>query len=381
MGNPLASTDLTLAELRRRTSAKWRFYPDDVLPMFVAEMDVQLAEPISRALRQAIDLGDTGYPFGPAYPQALADFAARRWGWHFELEQARQVADVMTGVSYALGMITEPGDAVVLSTPVYHPFFRFTEALHRTIVEAPLGENGRIDFAVLQAAFQHASSVGRRSAYLMSNPHNPTGVVHTRAELERVAELAREYGVRVVSDEIHAPLVLPGATFTPYAQLDPQALAVTSASKAWNLAGLKAAVLIAGTQAVEDLQRLPAHAEFGASHFGVISHVAALREGEPWLDELLAGLAENRALLGELLAQHLPKIGYLRPEGTYLAWLDCRELGIEGHPSEFFLERGRVALYQGDVFGTGGAGFVRMNFATTPDLLREAVNRMAQALA
>jgi cystathionine beta-lyase len=196
----------------------------------------------------------------------------------------------------------------------------------------------------------------------------------------------------VVSDEIHAPLVLPGATFTPYLTVEgsDDAFAVLSASKAWNLAGLKAAVVLAGEQARGDLRRVPEEVAHGPSHVGVIAHTAALRDGEPWLDDLLADLDSQRDLLGRLLAEHLPQVGYRRPEGTYLAWLDCRALvealGPSGRPfdgalARTFLEAGRVALTSGHTFGTGGDGHVRLNLATSPSILTEAVRRMAAAVA
>jgi cysteine-S-conjugate beta-lyase len=379
MGNPL--TVLTEADLRRRTSAKWRVYPDDVLPMFVAEMDTPLAEPIRDTLKAALDLGDTGYPYGTAYAEALADFAEQRWGWRFEVERTHLAADVISGLEAALRLVTSPGDAVVVSPPVYFPFFEIIAHSGLRQVDAPLGPDGRIDFTTLEAAFRHAASGGRRSAYLLCNPHNPTGVAHTRAELERVADLAQSYGARVVADEIHAPLVLPGAQFVPYVDVDAAAFSVMSASKAWNLAGIKAALIIAGTEAVDDLARVPQRVLFGASGFGAMAHVAALRRGGPWLDDLLAGLAENRRVFSELLARELPQIRQSPLEATYLAWLDGRDLPIEHDLAQFFLERGKVALYGGEVFGTGGSRHLRVNIATSPDLLREAVRRMVSALS
>jgi cystathionine beta-lyase len=235
----------------------------------------------------------------------------------------------------------------------------------------------------------------------MSNPHNPTGVVHTRAELVAVAVLARRHGVRVISDEIHAPLVLGDARFTPYLSVDGagDAFAMVSASKAWNLAGLKAALAVAGPDAAADLARLPEEVSHGPSHLGVIAHTAAFRDSRDWLDALLAGLTANRELLGQLLAEHLPGIGYRPPEGTYLAWLDCTALGLTAPdreespapdgpgivtdlagPARFFLDRARVALSSGHVFGAGGAGHVRLNFATHPDIVTEAITRMSRAL-
>ncbi|MEE1940259.1 aminotransferase class I/II-fold pyridoxal phosphate-dependent enzyme [Streptomyces sp. TRM 70361] len=373
---------LTVAELRRRTSVKWRAHPEDVLPLWVAEMDVPLAEPVARALTEAVALGDTGYPAGTGYAEALAAFAAERWDWRIGTEHTALVPDVMLGIVEVLKLVTGPGDAVVVNPPVYPPFYAFVEHLDRRIVEAPLGADHRLDPRVLRGAFESATAGGRRAAYLLCSPHNPTGTVHTRGELERVAALAGEHRVRVVSDEIHAPLVLPGAEHVPYPSVRgaSDSFAVLSASKAWNLAGLKAALVVAGPGAAEDLARMPEEVWHGASHLGVIAHGAALRHGGDWLDALLAGLDRNRRLLAGLLAEHLPAVRYRPAQGTYLAWLDCRALGLGDDPAAVFLERGRVALNSGPDFGTGGAGHVRLNTATSPEVLAEAVRRMAAAL-
>ncbi|WP_229899766.1 MalY/PatB family protein [Streptomyces hiroshimensis] len=381
-GNPLRR--LSLGELRRRTSAKWRTYPADVLPLWVAEMDAMPAGAVTRALTGALALGDTGYPSsGTAYAEALDSFARKRWGWDgLAVERTAAVADVMRGSVEMLKLVTGPGDAVVVSPPVYPPFFGFVEHEDRRVVEAPLDADGRLCPSALEDAFRRAAAGGRRAAYLLCNPHNPTGAVHTRAELTAVAELANAYGIRVVSDEIHAPLVLPGAQYVPYLSVPgaENAFCLLSASKAWNLAGVKAAVAVAGPAAANELARLPEIVGHGPSHFGVVAHTAALRDGGDWLDAVLTALDENRRLLGELLEQHLPEIRYMRPEGTYLAWLDCRALGLGDDPAAVFLERGRVALSSGIPFGTGGAGHVRLNFAASPEVLTEAVRRMAAAV-
>ncbi|WP_407563996.1 MalY/PatB family protein [Streptomyces sp. 184] len=374
----------TLAELRRRTSMKWRAYPPDVLPLWVAEMDTSLAEPVAEAVRSAIDLGDTGYATVGPYAEALAEFAKRRWDWRVPVERMAIVPDVMLGIVEVLKLVTGPDDAVVVNSPVYPPFYAFTENLGRRIVEAPLGEDRRLDTDALAAAFAAARSGGHRAAYLLCSPHNPTGTVHTAAELARVAALAEEHGVRVVADEIHAPLVPPGtgARHVPYLTVPGagRGFALLSASKAWNLAGLKAALAVAGEESAGELALLPEEVSHGASHLGAIAHVAALRHGGPWLDALLAGLDGNRRLLGRLLAERLPGVEYRVPDGTFLAWLDCRALGLGDDPAAVFLDRGRVALASGIQFGTGGAGHARLNFATSPEVLTEAVDRMATAV-
>lgn len=380
MTNPLRV--LSLDELRRRTSMKWRRFPPDVLPLWVAEMDVPLAEPIARALAGAVALGDTGYPQGTTYAEALADFAYVRWGWTVDIERTAIVPDVMMGIVEVLKLITNTGDAVVVNSPVYPPFYQFIEHMDRRVIEAPLSTEHRIDLTALDTAFNDATAAGRAAAYLLCSPHNPTGTVHTRSELSAVTELAARHGVRVVVDEIHAPIVYADTTHVPYLSLPgtDNAFAVLSASKAWNLAGLKAAVAVAGPAAVKDLARMPEEVSHGPSHVGIIAHSAALRHGQDWLDSLLTGLDDNRRMLSDLLAEHLPSVRYRQPQGTYLAWLDCRDLNLPDDPAAVFLEHGRVALNSGRAFGAGGAGHVRLNLATSPELLTEAVRRMASAL-
>ncbi|MFF3255811.1 MalY/PatB family protein [Actinacidiphila glaucinigra] len=374
---------LTLDQLRRRTSMKWRTHPEDVLPLWVAEMDVPLAAPVARALTEAIAVGDTGYPAGTAYAEALAGFARERWGWDgVAVERASIVPDVMLGVVEMLRLVTGPGDPVIVNCPVYPPFYQFVTHMDRRVVEAPLGPGLRLDLAVLEEAFARSTAGGGRAAYLLCSPHNPTGTVHTAEELSAVAALAETFGVRVVVDEIHAPLVTAEAAFVPYLSVPggESGLSLMSASKAWNLAGLKAALALAGPAAAGDLARMPEEVGHGPSHLGAIAHTAALREGGRWLDAVLDDLAENRRLLAALLAEQLPAIAYQPAPGTYLAWLDCRKLGLGDDPAAAFLARGRVALSTGSDFGTGGDGHARLNLATTPEVLTEAVRRMAKAV-
>jgi len=373
--NPLHNLDLP--RLRRRTSIKWRTYPSDVLPMWVAEMDCDLAPPVAEAIHGAIALGDTGYACGTSYAEALAGFASGRWGWTFETAQTSLVADVMVGICEVLKLLTRPGDTIAVSPPVYPPFFMFLTSMGLKPLTAPLDARGRLDPSTLEQAFTQAK------VYLLCNPHNPTGTVHTRQELTDLAALASEHGVRVLADEIHAPLTLPGATFTPWLTVPgaESGFSFMSASKAWNLAGIKSAVAIAGERAVADLARLPEEVSHGVSHLGVISHVAALREGGEWLDGLLSNLDENRTHLANLLKEHLPAVRHVPAQATYLAWLDCRDLKLGDDPAEAFLERGRVAVNNGTPFGPGGTGRVRANIGTSRELVSEGIRRMASTVA
>jgi len=296
----------------------------------------------------------------------------------------RLVADIMSGVIELLRVLTAPGDGVVINPPVYPPFFLAIRELGREVVEVPLerAANGwKLDLEALEAVF----AAGAARAYLMSQPHNPTGTSFERAELEAVARLASDHGVTVVSDEVHAPMTMPGATHVPYlavagAQAD--GLTVASASKAWNLAGLKCAVILSGSVEMHERleEKLSKRLAHHAGHLGVLASIAAFEHGGEWLDALVAHLDRNRHLVADLLAEHLPAVGYVPPQAGYLAWLDCRELGLGDDPAEAFLERGRVALSSGPTFGEQGRGFARLNFGTSGALVEEAVRRMAAAL-
>lgn len=365
---------LTLAELRERRSAKWRHYPADVLPLWVAEMDVPLAAPIAAELQRLVTIGDTGYPGDAPYREAFASFASDSWGWEPSVARTRAVASVIAGYTDAFVDALDPGATIVVTSPVYPPFYSYLKQAGFTLLEAPLTEELRLDLASLDAALATASGL------LLCNPHNPGGTVHTRAELEAVAELAERHGVLVVSDEIHAPLVYEGSDFTPYLTVDPSAIALHAASKGWSLAAIPAALTIYGERATERLAAFDAGKHHGPTHWGVVAQTVAYAEGRDWLAEVLAALDRNRHLLGTLLAERLPGARYHLPASTYLAWVDCRALGLGDDPAKVFLDRGRVALNSGPTFGDGGAGHVRINFATSTEILDEAVRRMASAL-
>ncbi len=380
MGSPF---DVTADEMRRRTSLKWRTYPDDVLPAFVAEMDVRPLDAVVDAVTGAMASGDTGYepgptgPLGTAYAEAFAEFAARRHGWDVPVERTRMVPDVMIGAVEVLDVLTEPGDGVVVNTPVYPPFRSFVEHARRRVVTAPLTPTGRLDLDALDRAFTDAR------AYLLCHPHNPTGTLHTEAELRAVGELAARHGVRVVADEIHAPLVVGDAPFVPTTSVIPDAIALHSASKAFNLAGLKAAVAVPGPGA-RDLRDIPEIVGHGVSHVASIAHRAAYRHGDAWLDDVLATIRTHGDLVAATLAERLPQARWTRPEATYFAWLDVsgtpavRATGVE--PARLLLKRGRLAVNPGPSFGPQGAGFVRLNLATSRTLLLDVLERLVGTL-
>ncbi len=373
----------SLDELRRdRTSVKWQRYGPDVLPLWIAEMDARPCPAVVEAVDAAVRRGDTGYAWTGVYADAFAEHAAATWGWRPDPDSTVRVTDVLTGITHLLGLLTDPGGPVVLTTPVYNAFFEVVEAAGRRVVEAPLDADHRLDLDSLAKAFATATTGGTRSILLLSNPHNPTGTVHTAEELAAVARLADEHGVRVVSDEIHGALVYSSSTFTPYLTVPgtERGIVVSSASKAWNLAGLKAAVIVPGPDAAGDVRRLHPFVTFGASHLGVIAHVAAWRDGREWLARLVAELDANRTLLARLVAERLPGARLVVPEATYLAWLDLRGLGLGDRPATRLVDTARVALSDGPTFGAAGAGHARLNFAASPDLLTEAVDRIAGSL-
>ncbi|MGI8826357.1 MAG: MalY/PatB family protein [Chloroflexota bacterium] len=377
--------DVPLEELRRRRSYKWRAFPSEVLPAFVAEMDFQLAPPVVNAIVDAVARGDCGY----AWPDeelgwALSDFFDARFGWHVDPSDVVPVPDVMTGVTELLRIASNPGDGVVINTPVYPPFFGHIVEAGCRVVEAPLvhGVNG---YELDLDSVEHAFASGAR-AYLLCNPHNPTGHVFSRIELKRVAELTEHYDVLVLADEIHAPLVLPGSRHTPFLSLgEPavaRAIALVSASKGWNIPGLKCGQVVAASSPMRTLvARLPEGSVFRTGNIGIIASAAAYRDGGDWLDELLGVLDRNRHLMSQLLGECLPRAHYVPPQGGYLAWVDCRDLGLDEEPVDVFLERGRVALGRGPDFGAAGVGHVRITMATSDEILCEIVERMRTAVA
>ncbi len=373
-----------LETLRKRKSHKWRVYPGDVLPAFVAEMDFDLAAPIVEAVRSALAVGDCGYGDPGDLGEAFAAFAAKRLRWSPDPARVYPIPDVMTGVAEVLRAVTPPGSGVVINPPVYQPFFYRVRLSGRRVVEAPLrrGDDGRYDLD--PDALDRALAADGVAAYLLCSPHNPTGRVWSRDQLLTAADICHRRGVVLLVDEIHAPLALSGAEHVPFLSLGHQqserTVSFTSASKAWNIPGLKCGLAVAGSDELRGVLEerwetlLP-------GQLGVLGSVAAFADSLAWLDALLAQLDQNRGLLARLLGEHLPGVRYRPPEASFLAWLDCRELGLGDDPAATFLGRGRVALSAGPGFGAQGRGFARLNIGTSPELIEEAVRRMAAAVA
>src|SRR4051794_26946391 len=376
-GGPFLS-DLDI--LRRRKSAKWRMFPADTLPVSVAEMDVVLAPCITRAMSEAVAGSDSGYAFWDRIPPSFAEWYGRRLGWAPEPAAVVVLPDVVTAIGEVLKVLTEPDAGVVIMPPVYPPFWSVIRDVGRRVMEVPL-RNSAGRSAVDEDALERAVRAGAR-AVLLCSPHNPVGRVWSPAELGRVADVAERAGAIVISDEIHAPLTLPGATFTSYGALGrSRGVVVTSPSKAFNLAGLKCAVAAAcSPETAVALARIPLHVQNASGHLGVLAAEAAMRDGDAWLDDLLLRLDVNRRSLMAGLRTRLPEIAVVPPEAGYLAWLDCRAYQLGPDPAASFLQRGRVALSSGPSFGRPGAGFARLNFGTAPALVDESLERMARAL-
>lgn len=371
--------------LRTRTSSKWRSFPPDVLPLPIAEMDFPLAEPIARALHAAVDRSDTGYSSGSRpVAEAFQGFAAERLGWDVDPGRVTCTADVSLGNVEVLRRVTNPGDGVIITPPVYHPFFDLLPEAGCAVVEVPLlgdiDEGWSLDLDGIEAAFD----AGAR-AMLLCNPHNPTGTVPDATTLAALAEIAARHDATIVSDEVHGPLAQPATPYTPFLTVSDAArehgIAVTAATKAFNLAGLKAALIVTASERGDRVRAaMPYEVEWRLSQFGAIASIAAFREGGPWLDGVLASLDDNRRLLADLLADELPEARYRMPDASYLAWLDLSALGWGDDPAAYALEHARVALANGPRFGAAaGRGHARLNFACTPEVLDEAVTRLAEA--
>ncbi len=373
-----------IIERRGTDSIKWGTYPEDVIPMWVADMDFRSAEPVIQALRQRVDHGVYGYTRpAPALKSALQDRLLRLYRWQIREEEIMFLPGVVTGLNVAVQAFSVPGDEVLLQPPVYFHFFR--DPLHhgRAVVAPPLTRNGdsyEIDFD----QFEHAIT-GQTRIFILCNPHNPVGRVFTRHELERLAEICLRHRLIICSDEIHCDLVYSGHRHIPIAALSPEIAARTvtlmAPSKTYNLAGLECGYAVIQN---DSLRRAWQKTSYGivpwVNIMGQIASLAALREGQDWLDQVLAYLEGNRDYLAEHIRTRLPRIRMCRMEATYLAWLDCSEAGIPENPADFFRKQARVSFSSGPDFGKGGEGFVRMNIASARGILSTALDRMTEAM-
>jgi len=379
--------DLDIQALRRRTGAKWARCEDDVLPAWVADMDYPVAEPIRRVLQTMIADSDLGYATGPDVDGVQTAFARRmheRFGWHVDPARVEVLTDVVQGMHLAIQAFTAATDAIVTPVPIYPPFL---EAVHVT-GRRPVwkryvrgGSGYEIDFERLRAEM-----VPETRLLLLCNPHNPTGRVLTRDELMKLAELAVERDLLVLSDEIHAELTYTGHQHIPLAMLGPEIAArtitLTSATKAFNMAGLRCSFAAFGSEEPHrQFRRLHHHhARGGIGSLGMAATVAAWTQCQDWQDEVMRYLQGNRDLVADHVARSWPAVAHVAPQATYLSWLDLGALQLEGSPRDLLLEKCRVMLADGEAFGEGGRGCVRLNFATSRPILREILGRMDTVL-
>lgn len=378
-----------LAELQTHKSEKWRGFPSDVLPLPVAEMDFPVAEPIRRTIIEMINKSDLGYLGNiPELGEAFSEFSTRRDGWTPDPLQVRVAADVGVGIVETLRVITKPGDKILINSPVYPNFWTWSRETHLDYIDVPLtrsenelnGSYWHLDWDGIEKAYKSGLKV-----HLISNPHNPLGRVFMRDELERLVKLAYAHNVVIVSDEIHSPLTFSEQKFIPILSLSDEARAVsvtvTSSSKGWNIAGLKCAIIVTQDAAMfERLNEIAPATHYRASLLGAFASVAAFREGEPWLNKLMTQLDHNRKLVDQLVKEKLPLAKSHIPHCSYLSWIDFSEYKLDVEPATHFLEQGRVAFQPGVRFGEQWSHFLRLNFATSPEIIEEAINRAAKTL-
>lgn len=374
---------LPLAQLQKRKSAKWREFPSDVLPLPVAEMDFEIAKPIRDVLGEMLKGSDTGY-LGPIPELGInfSKFAKARWGWEIDPEQVFIATDVGVGMVEMARTVVNPGDLIMINSPVYHNMNNWITELKCKSYDAPLNKDG-LHYTMDLKAIESGYAAGVKAHFLCS-PHNPVGTVFNREELAALAELAKKYGVTIFSDEIHAPLTYDAKNFVPFLAVSDVArevgICVTAASKSWNLAGLKCATIItAHPKQQERAKLMPMAVHYRASLFGAVASATAY-ECADWLDDAIETMDSNRKYLKKLLEESLPSVGYRIPDFSYLAWLDLSSINLGQNPGEVLLEKGKLALNAGIMFGAESGNFVRLNFATSEEILDEAISRMASCV-
>jgi cystathionine beta-lyase len=378
----------TLAELHTHRSEKWRGFPSDVLPLPVAEMDFPVAEPIKAILTEMVAHSDLGY-LGPIPELGLGfkKFAAERWNWNVDEKQVRLATDVGVAVVEILRVFTQPGDSILISSPVYHNFYTWINETKLNCVDVPFertSDESANPWIINWQGIENAYASGIK-VHLLCSPHNPLGFVYTEQDLRKIVALAKKYHVLVISDEIHAPLTFPDAHFVPILSLgadaESVAVCVTAASKGWNIAGLKCAIIISQSAAMDSkLANLAPAMHYRASLLGGFATAVAFADSGVWLDTAIAQLDHNRHLIKKLLAEKLPTVRYHIPHNGYLAWLDLESLNLGVDPSVTLIEKGRVAFSPGHAFGKQCSQYVRLNFATSPEIITEAIDRIARAV-
>jgi cystathionine beta-lyase len=351
-------------------------------------MDFPVAEPIKAILLEMVTKSDLGYLDSiPELGLGFKKFASERWGWNVDENQVRIATDVGVAVVEILRIFTVPGDSILISSPVYHNFYTWINETKLTLVDAPFQRTGDesknpwvLDWDAIETAYASGIKV-----HLLCSPHNPLGYVYSKEDLLKIVALAKKHSVLVISDEIHAPLTFPDQTFVPILSLgndaETVAICVTAASKGWNIAGLKCAIIVSQNEVMhKKLNELAAAMHYRASLLGGFATAVAFAEGGVWLDSVIAKLDHNRHLIKELLAEKLPTVRYHIPDNGYLAWLDLESLQLGADPSVTLVEKGRVAFNPGHTFGKQCHQYVRLNFATSPEIVSEAIDRIARSI-
>jgi cystathionine beta-lyase len=376
---------LDLDALRSRTGAKWNHYPADVLPLWVAEMDYPLAEPIKQAVRARLDRDDLGYGVSGGIPglrEAVAHRMAARYGYRVAPEQVVGIDSTVHSMRVAVETLTEPGDEILINTPLYPPFKMVIEGAGRVAVEVEMVDAGdayRYDMAALDAAVTPKTRM-----LMICSPHNPLGRVFDEHELGALAEFVLRHDLLLVSDELHADLTFSGgqraiAGLRP--DLATRTVTLYGPTKAFNLPGMQISFIIAGNDELKErLGFGPGKHVGGPNVLAQEAALAAFTQCDDWLDSVLAYLRRNRDQLASFVSQHLPGVTMHLPEATYLAWLDLRGAGLGDEPAKALLERAKVGLNEGMTFGRGGAGHVRLNFATSSEILTQGLERIRAAL-
>ncbi|MDA2997845.1 MAG: aminotransferase class I/II-fold pyridoxal phosphate-dependent enzyme [Actinomycetota bacterium] len=375
---------LALDELRKRKSSKWRQYPSDVLPLPVAEMDFPIAPAVKASLQDMLDRSDTGYLGAfPELFEAFAKFSKSRWNWQPDTTQIRIATDVGVGIVEVMRTLIKAGDKVMLNSPVYENIWKWIPEVNATLVDVPLTENElnyKLDLDAIEREYANGVKL-----HILCSPHNPVGIIYTRSELETIATLAKMYGVIILSDEIHGPLTFNKKDFYPFLSVSDDAkevgIIITSASKSFNFAGLKCALIITESAMLkEKINAMPPALTWRASLFGAVASTAAYSESDEWLDGVLITLNENRHLVKKLIDTKIPTIKYRIPDFGYLAWLDVSSLGLGSDPAGQILERSKLALNAGILYGPKHSNFVRLNFGTSEEIINQAFDRLVKIL-
>lgn len=377
-----------LSVLQTHRSEKWRGFAKDVLPLPVAEMDFPVAEPIRAILTEMVATSDLGY-LGPIPELGLGfkKFAKERWNWELDESQVRAATDVGVAVVEILRVMTQPGDSILINSPVYHNFYNWINETKLNKVDVPFQRTGdeaanpwEIDWAGIEKAYESGIKV-----HLLCSPHNPLGRIYSEEELLKFVGLALKHNVLIISNELHAPLTYKGNQYTPILSLGENAqkvsIVVSAASKGWNIAGLKCAIIVTQDSVLfARLNEMPLAVHYRSSILGAFATAVAFSDCGNWLDDVVSQLDENRYLIKNLLSAKLPSVRYHIPDNGYLAWLDLESLKLGADPSKVLLEKGRVAFNPGHTFGAKCSQYIRLNFATSPVIVTEAIERIARTV-